>query len=553
MLRRTTLLRRALAAMLATAALGACSSSTGESGSDAGTIPIVGGGTTARERSASGASATTVAAAPASGGASAITAAASAAAKVAGDEQAASRPRYPPAASATTAPPATPTDRTSQDNRSTFALDVDTASYTLARQALANGYLPDPATVRTEEFVNFFDQGWDRATERGLTLRADGARVPFLGPDHRVLRVGVQGQDVAAGDRKPAVLTLLVDTSGSMADAGKLDVAVAGLRRLVRSLGRDDTVEIVRFSSDASVVAERTRLGDGGENRLDRAIDALVPQDSTNLDDGMALAYERARGAYRSGAINRVVLVTDGLANTGATQADDILRRVREDAGKGIQLAAVGVGFGDYDDALLERLARDGDGFYAYVDQAAEAERIFAERLTGTLQTVALDGKAEVRFNPEVVRSYRLLGYDDRAIPDGSLQDPTVGGGETGAGHVTTALYDVELWERNVGGSAVLATATVHWTDPDERNGRERALDIAVRDLDRPFVDASVRLRQDVWVAAFAERLRSNGWSDRVSYAEVREGLGTVARELDGDADVRGAAALAAAAARLRG
>lgn len=546
MLRRPSLLRRALAAAVAAGTLGACAAGSAErrESSARTTLPVVDSGRPQRKADTAYATTAAASATTAAAGASATTAAA-------GRPGGAPVPPAGPAEDRAIVGP-TPTERTSEDNRSTFALDVDTASYTLARQALDAGYLPDPVTVRTEEFVNFFDQGWDPATERGLTLRADGARVPFLGEGHRVLRVGVQGESVPAAERKDAVLTLLVDTSGSMADAGKLELAKAGLRRLVRSLGRDDTVALVRFSSEASVVVDRTRLRDGGEDRLLLAIDSLRPQESTNLDEGMQLAYRRARDDYRSTATNRVVLVTDGLANTGATEADDILRRVREDAGKGIQLAAVGVGFGDYGDALLERLARDGDGFYAYVDAQGEAERLFAERLTSTLQTVALDGKAEVRFNPDVVRSYRLLGYDDRAIPDGSLADPTVGGGETGAGHVTTALYDVELWERETRGDAVLATATVHWTDPDERNGRERSLDIAVRDVDRSFADAAVRLRQDVWVAAFAERLRAGGWSERVSFGDVREGLGAVARQLDGDSDVRELADLAARASALR-
>jgi Ca-activated chloride channel family protein len=470
---------------------------------------------------------------------------------------------YPPT-SASAYPPASyqdpgrnPQTDALQDNRSTFALDVDTASYTIARNYLRNGVLPDAASVRTEEFVNFFAQDFSPTTERGLSIRADGASVPFLGADHRVVRVGVVGQSVDPGERKPASITVVVDTSGSMADRNKLDLVKAGLHRLVRSLRSDDTVEIVSFSSQAGVVVDRTRVTAGGESRLDDAIDSLRPQDSTNLEAGLALGYDEARAAFRPGTINRVVLATDGVANTGRTEADAILQRVSEEAGQDIQMVAIGVGFGNYNDVLMEQLADRGDGFYAYVDQPAESERLFAEQLTTTLQTVALDGKAEVRFNPQVVQTYRLLGYEDRAIPDGSIADPRIGGGALGAGHVTTALYDVQLLggaERDgrVRPGATLATVSVHWTDPDGHDGKDRSHDITVADVSGRFEQSPVRLRQDVWVAAFAERLRGGGWDGQVQLGEIAEGVDGLAGPLESDADVTELARLVHTAAALR-
>ncbi len=567
-MRRRVIVASLLAAALAGSGCGSSTKSSGKASADlsggGSTIPIVAGGSA----STAAASATT------SAGGAATTAAAAGAATTAGGSRAAvpNDRAYPPASAAASggaarptipamppyAPPsepypiAGPATRTVDDNRSTFALDVDTASYTLTRNYLDNGLLPDPSAVRTEEFVNFFVAGFPDATERGLTIRADGSRVPFLASNHRVLRVGVQGQNVPAGDRKPANLTFVIDTSGSMGEGNKLELVKSGLHRLVRSLGEQDTVEIVTFSSGARVVLERTHASDSGEQRIDRVIDELVPDASTNVQAGLDLGYRDARAAFRRGAINRVVLATDGIANVGATSADSLLASVGEEAGKGIQMAAIGVGFGNYNDTLLEQLADKGDGFYAYVDQVAEAERLFAERLTSTLQTVALDGKAEVRFNPSVVRSYRLLGYDDRAIPDGSLQDPTVGGGETGAGHVTTALYDIELNDPEVRGSDVVATAMVHWTDPDITTGRDRSRDITVDDVSRSFDGAAPRLRLAVWTAAFAERLRGGPWAGYVGLGRVRDGVDQVARDLDGDDDVAELGRLVSTAAGLR-
>ena len=253
--------RRLLAASLLTVALAgtACGSSTKSTGKSsaglnesASTIPIVGGGGASTSAAYAGSASTAAAAAGAAttvGGQAAAdsraypstTAAASGTART--TIPAVPSPYSPPATYPVPEPGAI---RTADDNRSTFALDVDTASYTLARNYLDNGVLPDPSSVRTEEFVNFFAAGFPEATERGLTLRADGARAPFLPANHRVLRVGVQGQTVPAGDRKPANLTFVIDTSGSMGEGNKLELVKSGLRRLVRSLGEQDTVEIVR-------------------------------------------------------------------------------------------------------------------------------------------------------------------------------------------------------------------------------------------------------------------------------------------------------------------
>ena len=169
------------------------------------------------------------------------------------------------------------------------------------------------------------------------------------------------------------------------------------------------------------------------------------PGGSTNLEAGLRLGYGLARETLTEDGIDRIVLASDGVANVGLTDADGILRQIRDDAAAGIELVSVGVGMGNYNDTLLEQLADQGDGFYAYVNDLTEARRLFTEDLTSTLQTVALDAKVQVEFDPDVVRTYRLIGYENRAMADRDFRDPNVDAGAIGAGHAVTALYAIGL------------------------------------------------------------------------------------------------------------
>ena len=213
--------------------------------------------------------------------------------------------------------------------------------------------------------------------------------------------------------------------------------------------GRTASARATRSRSSRSATTpasscHRRRATDG--RRSCAAIDALQPGGSTNLEAGLRLGYSLAREAHLGdGGIDRVILASDGVANVGLTDANGILGQIRDDAATGIELVSVGVGMGNYNDALLEQLADQGDGFYAYVNDLAEARRLFTEDLTGTLQSVALDAKVQVEFDPEAVATYRLIGYENRAVPDGQFRDPSVDAGAIGAGHSVTALYDLTL------------------------------------------------------------------------------------------------------------
>jgi Ca-activated chloride channel family protein len=416
-----------------------------------------------------------------------------------------------------------------EDRESTFAMDVDTASYGIARRFVDDGNVPDPTSVRVEEWVNAFEQGYAAPDEATFAIQVDGSPSPFVADDELLLRIGIKARESSRRERPAAALTFVIDTSGSMSRENRLQLVKDSLRKLVVSLGDRDSIAVVTFGDDARVVLPPTSASD--ERTIIDAIDALEPGGSTNLEGGLRLGYELAREAGFGGGdgINRVVLASDGVANVGMTDADGILRQIADDATAGIELVAVGVGMGNYNDALLEQLADRGDGFYAYVNDLDEARRLFREDLVGTLQAVALDAKVQVTFNPDVVAGYRLLGYENRAIADDQFRDREVAAGAIGAGHAVTALYVVRLRE-DVGRSGRLATVRLRWTEPGDGHESRMAETVDTNALARSFREMPGEFQLDAIVAATAELLRGSPYAEGFDLDDVLD----VADELRG-------------------
>ncbi len=398
---------------------------------------------------------------------------------------------------------------TEDDRLSTFGLDVDTASYTVARRYLTDGHLPPAEAVRVEEMVNAFDYADPAPRDRGFTVRAEGSPTPFAeGGRYRVLRFGIRAREVDAADRKPAVLTFVVDVSGSMDYENRLGLVKQALGLLLGELRPEDRVGLVVYGDEGQVLLSHT--SDKGAIR--RAIDRLVPEGSTNAEEGLLLGYQLAEQGLRQGAINRVILCSDGVANVGATGPDTILARIGRDAERGIELTTVGFGMGNYNDVLMEQLADKGDGRYAYVDTLEEARRVFVEDLTGTLQTVASQARAQVEFNPAVVARWRLLGYENRDIADHRFRDDTVDAGEIGAGHGVTALYEIKLAE-DAPAYLPAATLRLRWRSDESERFEEIARTLRVADFARSWDSAPRALRLASVVAEFAEILRGSFWA----------------------------------------
>ncbi|MFF5984814.1 von Willebrand factor type A domain-containing protein [Streptomyces olindensis] len=396
--------------------------------------------------------------------------------------------------------------REDPDHLSTFALDVDTASYDYTRRTLADGRLPDPSTVRPEEFVNSFRQDYERPDGDGFSVTVDGARTDD--EDWSLVRVGLATRTAErTGERPPSALTFVIDVSGSMAEPGRLDLAQESLAVMTDRLRDDDSVAIVTFSDEAETVLPMTRL-DGNRDEIQDAIDDLDIQNSTNLGAGVETGYETAVEGLRKGATNRVVLVSDALANTGDTDADTILEKIAgERREHGITLFGVGVG-SDYGDDLMETLADKGDGHTVYVSDEDEAREVFCEELPRHIDLTARDAKAQVAFDPETVEEFRLIGYDNRRVADEDFRDDRVDGGEVGPGHTVTALYAVRT---EPGAEGHLATATVRWLDPDTRAPHEETGDLETDGLDDSVWSASRGLKTTATAAYFADALGDDG------------------------------------------
>ncbi len=435
---------------------------------------------------------------------------------------------------------------TDDDHFSTFAVDVDTASYTVARRFIQDGNIPVPNSVRVEEFVNYFEQDYAPPESGAFAIHIEGMPSPFGGDKHWMLRVGLEGKAIPQDARKSATLVLAIDVSGSMGREDRLGLVQRSLRLLVEELRPADRVGIVVYGNRGRVLLEPT---DGGEKQaIMGAINSLVPSGSTYVEDGLRLAYKMAAEEVQPGRITRVLLLSDGVGNVGRTGAESILSQIRPQVDAGVSLTTVGFGMGNFNDVLMEQLANDGDGAYHYVDTLTEARRVFVENLVGTLQNIAKDTKVQVDFNPAVVRSYRLLGYENRDIADEDFRDDTVDAGEVGAGHSVTALYELKLHDDADG---VISTVFLRYEDPDTGEINEISRQFQRNELVSQFLLASPKFQLSAVVAEYAEILRESYWAREGSLQTVADEAARLRRLIPEDADIAEFASLTAKAEQL--
>ena len=324
---------------------------------------------------------------------------------------------------------------------STFSIDVDTASYSNLRRFLENGTLPPPDAVRIEELVNYFSYQYATPTDQTpFASSMEVASAPWA-PTHRLVRIGLKGREVATAARPAANLVFLLDVSGSMDEPNKLPLVKESMRLLVGKLRADDRVAIVVYAGASGLALPSTPVRKAAE--IIAALDELTPGGSTNGARGIELAYDIAKANFIQGGVNRVILCTDGDFNVGVTSEGELTRLIEEKAKSGVFLTALGFGMGNYKDATLEKLADKGNGNYGYIDTRREAEKLLVEQVNGTLMTIAKDVKIQVEFNPALVASYRLIGYENRMLKKEDFNNDAVDAGEIGAGHTVTALYEV--------------------------------------------------------------------------------------------------------------
>ena len=437
---------------------------------------------------------------------------------------------------------------TEDDRYSTFAMDVDTASYVVTRTFLTDGYMPDRDSVRVEEFVNYFEQEYAVPEEGAFSITIDGSPSQFGLDTHHMIRVGLQGQTISDEDRKDATLIFTIDVSGSMDRQDRLGLVKRSLNLLVDELRDEDKVGIVIYGSTGRIHLEPT----SGENKqsIKTAINRLQSGGSTYVQQGLELAYRMAADEADSERITRVIVLSDGVANVGTTGAESILATIKDYVDEGVTLTTVGFGMGNYNDVLMEQLANDGNGTYHYVDTLAEARRLFVENLTGTLQYIAQDAKIQVEFDADSVRSYRLLGYENRDVADEDFRNDEVDAGEVGAGHTVTALYEIKINDE-VTDDTTLATVRVRYEDPDSGEVSEISQTVTKGDLSAEFTEAPARYQLSAVVAEFAELLRQSYWAREGNLSDVEAEADRLRRILPDDSDVAEFADLASMAARI--
>ena len=423
-----------------------------------------------------------------------------------------------------------------QDPRSTFSVDVDTASYAIVRRFLNEGRLPPKDAVRIEELINYFPYAYAPPTDgRPFAVHMDAVACPWK-EGHRLVRIGIKGREIPPGQRPPSNLVFLLDVSGSMDAPNKLPLVKAAMRLLVEQLGPGDRVAIVVYAGSEGLALGPTRGSD--KTAILSAIESLSPGGTTHGSAGIRLAYETAADGFIDGGVNRVILATDGDFNVGVTNQGDLVRLIEEKARGGVFLTALGFGMGNLKDSTLEKLADHGNGNYAYIDSLAEARKVLVEQAGGTLVTIAKDVKLQVEFNPRRVKAFRLIGYENRMLAHQDFNDDTKDAGDIGAGHTVTALYEIvppggavsvpgvdplkyQQAPRPVEGpdSGELLTVKLRYKEPDGQ--RSSLVEAPLADAAQAFAGSPDDLRFAASVAAFGMVLRDSPHKGRADLGQI--------------------------------
>ncbi|MEO9595320.1 VWA domain-containing protein [Rhodopirellula bahusiensis] len=333
--------------------------------------------------------------------------------------------------------------RVTEHPLSTFSIDVDTASYAKVRSYLQRGQLPRPDSVRIEELINYFDYQYTPPSAEDPVPFSSAMAVASCpwNENNRLVRVGIQAKDIDRKERPRCNLVFLIDTSGSMKRPNKLPLVIEGMKVLLDQLKNKDRVAIVVYAGSSGLVLDSTPVKQ--KKKIVRALSALSAGGSTNGGAGLQLAYQTARENFIEDGVNRVILCSDGDFNVGMTGTDQLVAEATRQSKSGTELTVLGFGMGNHNDAMMERISNSGAGNYAFVDTTAEANKVLADQVAGTLFTVAKDVKIQVEFNPAVVSAYRLIGYENRVLEKEDFNDDKVDAGEIGAGHRVTALYEI--------------------------------------------------------------------------------------------------------------
>ena len=428
---------------------------------------------------------------------------------------------------------------------STFSIDVDTAAYANVRRFLNQNTIPPPDAVRIEELVNYFptaEEGPAHDAKEPFAVRVEMAPCPWQ-PAHRLARIAIKGRELG-NERKNSNLVFLVDVSGSMNEPNKLPLVQQSLRMLTEQLGEGDRVTMVVYAGSSGLVLPPTN----GEKKADilAAIDKLKAGGSTHGSAGIQLAYEQAVAGFIKEGVNRVILCTDGDFNVGVSSPEALETLIMQKAKSGVFLSVLGFGSGNLKDRTMETLADKGNGNYAYIDSLSEARKVLVEQMSGTLVTIAKDVKIQVEFNPAAVRSYRLIGYENRMLAKEDFNDDMKDAGEIGAGHSVVALYEVVPANLPPGAeprpavdslkyqAAAIApaqladaaksgeTMTVKLRYKEPEGETSQLIEVPTKDEGKTLTASSEEFKYSAAVAGFGLLLRDSAYKGTLSWETVR-------------------------------
>jgi Ca-activated chloride channel family protein len=427
--------------------------------------------------------------------------------------------------------------RVASEPVSTFSIDVDTGAYSNMRRWLNQGQLPPEDAVRVEEFINYFnyDYPYPKNQQVPFQVSTEIAPTPW-NSNTRLLRIGIQGYTVPREQLPASNLVFLMDVSGSMNSPDKLPLLKQALTMLVGQLDARDSISMVVYAGASGVVLPPTP----GNRKADilTALQQLQAGGSTNGAAGIQLAYQLAQQNFIANGVNRVILATDGDFNVGLASTEELIDLIQRKREAGIALTTLGFGSGNYNDHLLEQLADEGNGNYAYIDRLSEAKKVLAEELSATLLTIAKDVKIQVEFNPALVSEYRLIGYENRKLNEEDFANDKVDAGEIGAGHRVTALYEIALTgsngqrlpsrryqsdstnnkSSNTAFSNELAHLRIRYKLPDESISKL---------IQSPVMDSGINARGGdsfnfaAAVAAFGQKLRGGTYLENFDYDDI--------------------------------
>ncbi|WP_296386568.1 VWA domain-containing protein [Winogradskyella sp.] len=328
-----------------------------------------------------------------------------------------------------------------QNPLSTFSIDVDNASYSNVRRFLSNNQMPPKDAVRIEEMINYFDYDYPQPTDKHPFAFINEVSSCPWNTNNKLVHIGIQGKTLDYNDLKSSNFVFLIDASGSMSSHDKLPLLKKGLKLLLDELNENDRVAIVAYAGSAGLVLPSTKASD--KEKIVDALDRIESGGSTAGGQGIQLAYSIAKENLIANGNNRVILATDGDFNVGVSSSSELVRLIEEKRKEDIYLTICGFGMGNYKDGRMEQISNAGNGNYFYIDNIKEAKKVFSTDMRANMFTIAKDVKIQIEFNPNQVKAYRLIGYENRLMNNEDFNDDKKDAGELGAGHTVTALYEV--------------------------------------------------------------------------------------------------------------